>query len=220
MALPKAESFAALCALTPAEKQALFAFAAAQGAQQQLSTDSDAIPAIELAGARMGVAVQENWRPTAANYFGRVKKDMLLETARETIDAQWAHDHSGGKKADFAKTLELAFGPNGRQRVGIAADAAERTAAWLPVGMAFGAKHEAPIANDATSTETDPDSMSAELDDEEDGSVLPAFLTSGDDEVPAFLTASLEVEDEVPETQDFVGAGYDPMQSHYAIAAE
>ncbi|WP_062212924.1 ParB/RepB/Spo0J family partition protein [Aureimonas sp. AU12] len=220
MVLPKAESFAALCALTRAEKQALFAFAAAQGAHQQLSTDSDAIPAIELAGARMGIAVEENWRPTAANYFGRVKKDMLFETACKTIDAQWAHDHSGGKKADFAKTLELAFGPDGRQRVGIAADAAERTAAWLPVGMTFGGKHENPIANEATSAETDLDSMSAESDAEEDGSALPAFLTGGDDEVPAFLTASLEVEDEMPETHDFVGAGYDPTQAHYAIAAE
>ncbi|WP_192843352.1 hypothetical protein [Aureimonas ureilytica] len=216
MALPKAESFNAMCALTPAEKQALFTFAAAQGVQQQLSTDSDAIPAIEAAGARMDIAVEENWRPTAANYFGRVKKAMLLETACETIDAQWAHDHSGGKKADFAKTMELAFGPDGRQRVGIAADAADRTTAWLPVGMAFAGKHEATV----TAAPLMDDAASVEHDEGEAGAALPAFLTGGDAEVPAFLTASQDVEDEVPETHDFVGVGYDPMQSHYAIAAE
>ncbi|MET0259384.1 MAG: ParB N-terminal domain-containing protein [Methylobacterium sp.] len=210
MALPAAERFGAMCALTTTEKQALFAFATAHGVQQQLSTDSDAIPAIEIAGARMNIAVEENWRPTAANYFGRVKKDMLLETARETVDHQWAHDHSGGKKADFARTMELAFGPDGRQRLGIPADAAERTAVWLPAGMAFVGRDESALAGAASplATETVETGMSAVGLDE---NVVA---------LPAFLMASSADEDEVPTAQDFTGDGYDPASDHFAVAAE
>ena len=199
--LPKPQRFPAMCALTMVEKQALFAYAAAHGVQQQLSTDSDAIPAIEIAGARMKVAVAQNWRPTASNYFGRVKKDMLLQTARETIDDQWAHDHGGGKKADLARSMELAFGSEGRQRVGIPADVAARAAAWLPAGMAFGA-----ASDDAPSTTMPP------IANEDGSEPLGGSDTEseGDVVVPAFLMA--------------LGAGEDgdedPIADHLAVAAE
>ncbi|MBB4000164.1 ParB/RepB/Spo0J family partition protein [Aureimonas pseudogalii] len=213
MTRPVAEQFGALCALSTSEKQALFAFATAHGVQQQLSTDSHAIQAIEAAGARMEIAVDQNWRPTAANYFVRVKKDMLLETARETVDHQWAHDHSGGKKADFAKTMELAFSAEGRQRLGIPVDAAARTATWLPVGMAFGGKVEAPLASAETPLLAPGGSNEGSSGDaaaEANVVALPAFLMeSGDDE---------DHEDE--DALFFQNEGYDPETDHFAVAAE
>ncbi len=211
MTLPVAEQFGAMCALSTPEKQALFAFAAAHGVQQQLSTDSHAIQAIEAAGARMEIAVDQNWRPTAANYFVRVKKDMLLETARETVDHQWAHDHSGGKKADFAKTMELAFSAEGRQRLGIPADAVARTAAWLPAGMAFGGKVDAPLGSAEAPIAPESSEVAASDEEMDDASVvaLPAFLMGDDGD-----------ENDVAIAQDFMGDGYDPASDHFAVAAE
>lgn len=210
MTLPKAEQFAAMCELSAEEKQALFAFTASHGVQQQLATDSDPIPGIEAAGARMNIAVEDYWRPTAANYFGRVKKDVLLDTARETIDAQWAHDHSGGKKAEFAKTMEVAFGADARQRIGLDADAAERTAAWLPAGMAFRGVDEAALATDETPIAAEVVDDADEATSDSDNVVaLPAFLLGGEEDAEAPSTA-----------QDFIAEGYDLDMAHFNVAAE
>ena len=99
MTLPKPDDFAALCALSADEKQTLFAFASAHGLVQQLGLDHSADPVVEAAGQRMKVDVAAFWRPTASNYFGRMKKDVSLETIRAMIGEPFADRHTGDKKA-------------------------------------------------------------------------------------------------------------------------
>ena len=38
------------------------------------------------------------WRPTAANYWGRVKKAHGLAIGAELLGERWARDHAGDKK--------------------------------------------------------------------------------------------------------------------------
>ncbi|MEC5292954.1 ParB N-terminal domain-containing protein [Aurantimonas sp. C2-6-R+9] len=176
--------FDALCALTTREKQALFAYATAQGLAKQISIQTGADPIVERAGQRMNVDVAACWRPTAANYFGRVKKGMSLDVARELIGDQWAHDHAGDKKALLAEAMELAFSENARERAGLQPETAQKTARWLPAGMAFQIE-----GGDADVSSLDevgkPDALdeAAEADELEEGrgkdddDVIPAFLT-------------------------------------------
>ena len=138
MQLPKPEDFTALSALKPREKQALFAFATACGLVPQLSLDHGANPVIEEAGRRMTVDVAACWRPTAASYFSRVKKEMSLDVARERIGDRWADEHRGDKKAVLAEAMEAAFSEWARERTGLTPAAVEKTTRWLPAGMGFG----------------------------------------------------------------------------------
>ncbi|EAU39842.1 hypothetical protein FP2506_00470 [Fulvimarina pelagi HTCC2506] len=140
MGLPKPDDFAALCALSADEKQALFAFATAHGLIQQLAINHSADPVVESAGERMKVDVAAHWRPTASDYFGRVKKDASLETIRAMIGEPFADRHAGDKKAFLAEVMEGAFSNEGTARAGLAPDIAAKTARWLPAGMGFAEK--------------------------------------------------------------------------------
>ena len=117
MQLPKPEDFVALSALKPREKQALFAFATACGLVPQLSVDHGANPVIEEAGRRMDVDVAACWRPTAASYFGRVKKEMSLDVAREssaTVGPTSRRRQEGGaRRGDGSGVLRTGAGARG-----------------------------------------------------------------------------------------------------------
>ncbi|WP_322188902.1 hypothetical protein [Fulvimarina sp. 2208YS6-2-32] len=165
MTLPKPDDFAALCALSADEKQTLFAFASAHGLVQQLGLDHSADPVVEAAGQRMKVDVAAFWRPTASNYFGRMKKDVSLETIRAMIGEPFADRHTGDKKAFLAEVMEGAFSNEGATRAGLSPDIAAKTARWLPTGMAFA------IETDGTGLEPVPSQadQDAPSPNEEDG---------------------------------------------------
>ncbi len=71
--LPPGESFAALAALPSEAKRWLFARCIALCLKPQLSVEDGADPFIEAAGRRLAIPFSDYWRPTAANYRGRVK---------------------------------------------------------------------------------------------------------------------------------------------------
>ena len=190
MQLPKPEDFVALSALKSREKQALFAFATACGLVPQLSVDHGANPVIEEAGRRMAVDVAACWRPTAASYFGRVKKEMSLDVARELIGDRWADEHGGDKKAGLADAMEAAFCEQARERAGLTPAIAAMTARWLPAGMGLGDKGAADedaevAATDADEsggssgdTENEAEGASDKVDDAPEAVALPSFLTA------------------------------------------
>ena len=190
MQLPKPEDFVALSALKPREKQALFAFATACGLVPQLSIDHGANPVIEEAGRRMAVDVAACWRPTAASYFGRVKKEMSLDVARELIGDRWADEHGGDRKAVLAEAMEAAFSEQARERAGLTPAIAAMTARWLPAGMGLGDKGAADedaevAATDADEsggssgdTENEADGAFDKVDDAPEAVALPSFLTA------------------------------------------
>ena len=191
MQLPKPEDFVALSALKSREKQALFAFATACGLIPQLSVDHGANPVIEEAGRRMAVDVAACWRPTAASYFGRVKKEMSLDVARELIGDRWADEHGGDKKAGLAEAMEAAFCEQARERAGLTPAAAAKTVRWLPAGMGLGDNGAATEEVEATATDADEsggsdgadaeseaEDASDEVDDAPEAVALPSFLTA------------------------------------------
>ena len=202
MQLPKPQDFLALSALKPREKQALFAFATACGLVSQLSVDHGANPVIEEAGRRMDVDVAACWRPTGSSYFGRVKKEMSLDVARELIGDRWADEHGGGKKAVLADAMEAAFSDQARERAGLTPATATKTARWLPAGMGFGERAAAIGATDdavidasetkgdqgAAADDAEPIDLNAdaigdadeagETEEPSDPVTLPAFLTA------------------------------------------
>ena len=80
------------------------------------------------------------WRPTAANYWGRVKKAHGLAIGKEILGDRWARDHVNDKKSVLAAALETAFDP-AKSTACIGLDRAERdtAAAWLSPGIGYGA---------------------------------------------------------------------------------
>ena len=117
---------------------------------------------IESAGRRLAIPFADFWRPTAANYWGRVKKAHGLAIGREILGDRWARDHADDKKPALAAALETAFDP-ARNAACIGLDQAARDAprrgcrpAW-PMPTADGAMPG--IRNPATPTHIggDPD---------------------------------------------------------------
>ena len=136
--LPPAEGFAALAALPSEAKQRLFARCIALCLKPQLAIEDGADPVIEAAGRRLAIPFADYWRPTAANYWGRVKKAHGLAIGREILGDRWARDHAGDKKPELAAALETAFDPaKSTACIGLDRAAREAAAAWLPPGMAY-----------------------------------------------------------------------------------
>ena len=163
--LPPAEGFAALSALSADAKQKLFAWCVASCLKPQLAIEDKADPAIEAAGRRLAVPFADLWRPTAANYWGRVKKAHGLGIGKDILGDRWARDHAEDKKPVLAAALETAFDPaKNTACIGLDQEARNDAAAWLPPGMAYG---DCIDADDGEAGYADP----AAAD-------LPAFLTA------------------------------------------
>ena len=172
--LPPAEGFAVLAALPAGEKQRLFAWCIAATLKPQLAIEHCADPVSEAAGRRLGIGFEDYWRPTAANYWGRVKKAHGLAIGREILGDRWARDHADDKKPVLAAALEVAFDIQ-KNSACIALDQAARdnAAAWLPPGIQYGdsrASNNTEVA-DAADAVTDADADTGASAD------LPAFLT-------------------------------------------
>jgi ParB family transcriptional regulator, chromosome partitioning protein len=109
--LPPAEGFAALASLPAAAKQRLFAWCVASCLKPQLAIEDRADAVVESAVGRLAIPFADFWRPTAANYWGRVKKARGLAIAKAILGPRWARDHTDAKKPILAAALEKAFDP-------------------------------------------------------------------------------------------------------------
>ena len=162
------ESFAALCALPDEDKQALFAFCVSTMLVRQST------PVIEAIGSRLNVDVAAFWRPTAENYWGRVKKDVCLAAARETVGTEWANHRKDQKKAVLAQSMEGLFADG--KGVSIAPEGIRAAKAWLPEGMAFASVE---VAADASAGDDDPVAETPADEAADEGAeiiTVPAFL--------------------------------------------
>ena len=180
--LPPAEGFAALAALPSEAKQRLFARCIALCLKPQLAIEDGADPVIEAAGRRLAIPFADYWRPTAANYWGRVKKAHGLAIGREILGDRWARDHAGDKKPELAAALETAFDP-AKSAACIRLDQAARDAAacWQPPGMAYADTAVNNAAADPQRNQAAP--LTGDPDEAE-----PAKIDLAATELPAFLT--------------------------------
>jgi ParB family chromosome partitioning protein len=180
--LPPAEGFAALAALSMEAKQRLFARCIALCMKPQLAIEDGADPVIEAAGRPLGIPFADFWRPTAANYWGRVKKAHGLAIGSEILGDRWARDHASDKKPELAAALETAFDPaKSTGCLGLDPAARDAAAAWLPPGMAYAT---AAVNNAAADPQLD-EAASLVADP---GGAEPAEIDLAAAELPAFLT--------------------------------
>ena len=129
------ESFAALRALSQAEKQALFAACVARTVKGQLAFEPLARPELEVTVARLDIDFASHVRPTADMLWSRINKGRILDIARSVLSPAWASARSKNKKPDLAKAMEEAFAA-GDPPLGLHADDHAAALAWLPPGFA------------------------------------------------------------------------------------
>ena len=92
------------------------------------------IPFQDHLGALIGIDIAQWWRPTAANYFDRVPKQVILEALGDVGGAELASRYMSVKKADLAASAERIFA--GATIAEVAER--ERALAWVPDVMRFG----------------------------------------------------------------------------------
>ena len=204
LSLPPAEGFEALAALPSEAKQNLFAWCIAAVLNPQLAVEDRADPVIEGAIRRLAIPFADLWRPTAANYWGRVKKAHGLEVAESVLGPRWTRDHTQDKKAILAAALEKAFdGTSNAAAIGLDQAARDTAAMWLPPGIAAGdvaAPDDSGDPDIGADVEAEPleacprarpsrDPWGEFADVDAASTDLPAFLT-GEEPVPAEVNAA------------------------------
>lgn len=99
-------------------------------------------------GQLTGIDMAAWWRPTAANYFDRVSKAVILEALTDVGGPTLASRFSASKKGELAASAERIFAGNFITEV----EVKERALAWLPAAMRF-----AHASGDTPATETNAD---------------------------------------------------------------
>ena len=147
------ESFAALRALSQAEKKALFAACVARTVKGQLAFEPQARPELEATVARLDIDFASHVRPTADLLWSRINKGRILDIARSVLSPAWASARSKNKKPDLAKAMEEAFAA-GDPPLGLSADMHPAALAWVPPGFAaFDTGRAADEADDTVTVE-------------------------------------------------------------------
>ncbi len=129
-----AEQFQAFVGLSDKDKLDLLAYCVATSLKPQLSTGQES-SAFELALSLTDGNMAAYWRPTAANYLGRVTRDQLLAIGRDVLGDEWAQLRRGDKKGHLAAQLEQAFAVP--EKHAETPEQREKLTRWLPDGMAF-----------------------------------------------------------------------------------
>ncbi|APW58630.1 ParB/RepB/Spo0J family partition protein [Paludisphaera borealis] len=130
----EAEQFRVFSNLSDTQKLHLLAWCVAGSLKPQLSTGREAT-AYELALSLTGAEVAGYWRPTVANYLGRITRDQLLALGRDTLGDAWAQSRHRDKKGELAAQLERAFADP--EKHGRTPEQIAKLTRWLPEGMAF-----------------------------------------------------------------------------------
>lgn len=86
-------------------------------------------------GRLLDIQVANWWRPTAENFFGRVKKDVMLEALEEIGGPILRGRYKDAKKGDLAATCASLCNGQGI----VEAEIREKATEWLPDAMRFDA---------------------------------------------------------------------------------
>ena len=168
------QSFAALRALSEAEKQALFAACVARTVKPQLAFEPQARPELEATVARLDIDFAKHVRPTAAMLWSRIAKARILDIARTVFGISWASARAKTKKAPLAVAMETAFAA-GDTPVGLSASMHAAALTWTPPGFAaFDTGRMVDGAGDAPADEPESEPASDPEADAVDTAEMPA----------------------------------------------
>ncbi len=127
-----AERFAAFRQLKPKAKQALMAYSTAECLTVELAQGaSDEISEAVLVDLAPDFA--SAWRPTADNYFRRLKRDALLVHGEAWFGSLWLAKHAAYKKKDLVAILDAFFKCD--KTADMTPEQREIHAHWLPDGF-------------------------------------------------------------------------------------
>ncbi|WP_267382089.1 MULTISPECIES: ParB/RepB/Spo0J family partition protein [unclassified Sphingomonas] len=109
-------------------------------------------------GRLLDIQVEHWWRPTAENFFGRVKKTVMLDALEEIGGPILRGRYKDAKKGDLAATCASLCNGQGI----VEAEIREKATAWLPDAMRFEGQEKAartPLRSSFVDDETgiDPD---------------------------------------------------------------
>ena len=116
-------------------------------------------------GSLIGIDTAQWWRPTAANYFDRVSKQVILDALADVGGTELSARFASVKKADLAASAERVFAGTYITE----AEVRERALAWVPEVMRFPssspgeAAAEPPLADNAASGASDDNQTPHEL---------------------------------------------------------
>jgi len=123
----------ALCGLPEEARAAWLAFLVARTLKSIPGRDPGA-SFLDHLGQELTIDVAASWRPTARNYFDRLRKDIILDLFDEIGGAELRSRYAGSKKHDLAASAEKLFAGD----TIVEAEVKERALAWLPDAMRFG----------------------------------------------------------------------------------
>ncbi|MET3828101.1 ParB family chromosome partitioning protein [Sphingomonas sp. PvP055] len=121
-------------------------------------------------GRLLDIQVENWWRPTAENFFGRVKKTVMLDALEQIGGPILRGRYKDAKKSDLAGTCASLCNGQGI----VEAEIREKATAWLPEAMRFEGQEKAartPLRSSFADNETgtDPDeNEDTDLDTGED----------------------------------------------------
>lgn len=117
-------------------------------------------------GSAIGIDMAQWWRPTAANYFDRVSKQVILDALTDVGGLELSSRFASVKKGDLAMSAERVFAGTYITEV----EVRERALAWVPEVMRFADLPEIPADHEAQS----PDAEFVANDDKQPPSELAA----------------------------------------------
>jgi ParB family chromosome partitioning protein len=127
-------------------------------------------------GRLLDIQVENWWRPTAENFFGRVKKGVMLEALEEIGGPILRGRYKDAKKGDLAATCSSLCNGQGI----VEAEIREKACRWLPEAMRFEAQ-EKPARSALRSSFVDDDSGTDPDEDEDTDTDVDADTDAGDD---------------------------------------
>lgn len=155
-----AARFDAFCALDDEQRAAWGGWVVARSLDATLPGESNGIFHNHL-GQLLGINAAAWWRPTAANYFGRIKKDAILAVLDDVGGPELKSRYASAKKSELAATAEKIMAGQAIIEPQIKAAAL----AWVPEAMTFAAA---------------PTSGTAPADEQSGGDEAPVDDDSGD----------------------------------------
>ena len=91
------------------------------------------LPFQDHLGSLIGIDMAQWWRPTAANYFDRVSKQVILDALTDVGGLELSSRFASVKKGDLAMSAERVFAGTYITEV----EVRERALAWVPEVMRF-----------------------------------------------------------------------------------
>lgn len=125
-------------------------------------------------GRMLDIDVARWWRPSAQNFFGRVKKDVMLEALEDIGGPILRGRYKDAKKSELAATCASLCSGNGI----VEAEVKEKALAWLPDAMRFDGVEKPESLRLRSDFVTD-----SEDEDRDDGDLLTDHETLGGDEL-------------------------------------